>query len=131
MVNSKKKILIIEDDKTLSRLYEKHLKSKGYETTVAFDGEEGLKKVKEAKPDLILLDIVMPKLDGISVLKILKKDSATNKIPVIMLTVLEKTESVSEALQAGITHYLIKSNYSLDELGHKVEEILKQKEAAE
>ena len=125
----KEKILIIEDDKAISKLYEKHLSSKDYAVFTAFNGKEGLEKVKTVKPDLILLDIVMPIMDGITVLKNLKKNPEAKNIPVIMLTVLEKSESISQALEAGITHYLVKSNYSVDELGRKVDEILKQENA--
>jgi DNA-binding response OmpR family regulator len=127
MTDTKKtKILIVEDNKTTAKLYRKYLESQGYEIENAYDGQEGLVKVKEFKPDLILLDIVMPKMDGISMLKELKKDPKTNKLPIIMLTVLKTSETISEAIASGITHYLVKTDYSLEELGQKVKELLKQ-----
>lgn len=125
MSKKTQKILIVEDEKPIAKAYGGYLSSQGYSVEVAFDGEEGFKKAGEFNPDLILLDIMLPKLDGISVLKKLKEDSATAEIPVIMLTNINLQDKVAEALAAGSVHYLIKADYPLEDLGKKVKELLK------
>ena len=80
------KILIIEDEAAVARMYEKIFMYAGFSIEIAGDGEEGLAKVKTSNPDLILLDIMMPKMDGLKVLEFLKKDETTKNIPVIVLT---------------------------------------------
>jgi len=89
------------------------------------NGEEGLKEAEKWKPDLILLDIVMPMLDGIEVLKQLKANPETETIPVIMLTNLETNKDVARAMESGATGYLIKVNWTLEELREKVKEALR------
>lgn len=122
-----KKILIAEDEKVIAQTYGEHLGRKGYIIEYAYDGEEALKKVEEFKPDLILLDIVMPKIDGIEVLKKLKENKDTKDILVLMLTNLENKETAEESSALGCCGYLVKTDYSLDELSDKIEEILKDK----
>lgn len=122
-----KKILIVDDEKLISKAFRDHFEREGYEIETAFDGEEGIAKAKEFNPDLILLDIIMPKLDGISALKELKKNPATKKIPVIMLTNLpDLRKNIDEARKAGSVDYLIKSDYSLKELEGKIEKALER-----
>ncbi len=122
-MSSHKKILIAEDEKSIAQAYGDYLEREGYIIEYAYDGEESLKKITEFKPDLILLDIVMPKLDGISVLKKLKKDEETKNIPVIVLTNLESSQNVSEAVEAGSSQYLIKTNYTLKDIARKISEV--------
>jgi len=119
-----KKILIVEDEAYIVKAFADHFKREGYDVAVALDGEEGLMKAREFKPDLILLDIIMPKMDGLEMLKKLKEDPMTKGISVIMLTNLETSQSVAETMKAGSTGYLIKVNYSLEELGEEVKKAL-------
>jgi len=120
----KKKILIVDDEPRVQKIITEKLQREGFESTSAFDGKEGLKKVSSEKPDLILLDIIMPKLDGISVLKKLKEDPEIDKIPVIILTNLSGKETIVASLESGETDYLIKANYTLNELIVKIKEKL-------
>jgi len=122
-----KRILIAEDEKSIAHAYGEHLEREGYIVEYAYDGQETLLKTDEFKPDLILLDIVMPKLDGISVLKKIKAKEETKNIPVIILTNLESSQSASEALEAGSFQYLVKTDYSLDDISKKVSEVLEKK----
>ena len=103
------KILIIEDDALLSRMYQTIFTTTGYEVDVAVDGEEGLEKTRKFNPTLILLDIMMPKLNGLEVLERLKSDPELKKIPVVILTNLAGNNDVQNALKLGAVRYIIKS----------------------
>jgi DNA-binding response OmpR family regulator len=118
------KILVAEDDKLISGSLCDALKAEGHEPTPAYDGEETVAKAKEHKPDLVLLDIMMPKLDGISVLWELKANNDTANVPVIVLTNLGDVETISKIVEAGATDYLLKSDQSIDEVVKKVKEVL-------
>jgi len=111
-----KKILFVEDEPSLQKAIKEVLTQEKFEVLIASDGEEGLKLVKEKKPDLILLDLILPKKDGFEVLKELKEDDNTKDIPVIVLTNLEGTGDVEKALELGATTYLVKANYELDDV---------------
>lgn len=119
-----KKILIVDDEPDISKSLSEHFERRGFKVDIAYNGEECLVHAKEFMPDLILLDILMPVMDGISALKQLKADSATAGIPVIMLTNLDSQDKVAGAMEAGTTHYLVKSDYSPEDLDKKVEEVL-------
>lgn len=119
-------ILFIEDDPTLQKTLALALEKEGYNVAQALDGEIGLRLAKESKPDLILLDIILPKYDGFEVLTELKKDEATKDIPVIVLTNLETSEDIQKALNLGATTYLVKANYDLKEVLEKVKSSIKQ-----
>ncbi|MBL7068350.1 MAG: response regulator [Candidatus Omnitrophica bacterium] len=103
-----KKVLVIDDEKDLLELLTTRLQGEGFEVTCAFNGKEGLDKAAEWKPDLILLDIMMPEMDGIQTLKVLKETSETRTIPVIMLTCKGETESIFKTEKLGSTDYIIK-----------------------
>lgn len=120
-----KKILIIEDDKFLRELITQKLLKENYDTSEAVDGEEGLKKIKEERPDLILLDLILPGIDGFEVLAKMKEDSALNKIPVIILSNLGQKEDVEKGLKLGATDYLIKAHFTPVEIVEKIRTILK------
>jgi CheY-like chemotaxis protein len=117
-------ILLAEDDRILRKAGEATLKKKGYTVIAAVDGEDALAKAREHKPDLILLDVIMPKLQGFEVLASLKQDSSTRDIPVIMLSNLQEESDIRKAADAGALGYLVKSNVQLDTLTAKVAEIL-------
>lgn len=102
------KILIVDDEKQLREMLTMRLEASGYEVITAADGEEGLKKTNKENPDLILLDIMMPGMDGLVVLSRLKNNLETSFIPVIMLTAKGDTSAVMELQTAGATDYVIK-----------------------
>ncbi len=118
------KILAAEDDKLISNSLCEALKQAGFEPTPAYDGEEAVAKAKEIVPDLVLLDIMMPKLDGISVLWELKADPNTAKIPVVVLTNIGDVETISKIVEAGAVDYLLKSDQSVDDIIQKVRDVL-------
>jgi len=119
------KILFIEDESALQKTVGQVLEQEGFEVSSATDGELGISKAREVKPDLILLDLILPKKDGFEVLTELKKDPTTKEIPVIVLTNLEGTQDVERALELGAKTYLVKANYELEELVKKIKENLK------
>ena len=117
-----KKILFIEDEQALQKTISDRLLQEGYEVISALDGEIGLNLAEEKKPDLILLDLILPKLQGLEVLKKLKEGKETKDIPVVILTNLEEMEKVDKALELGATTYLVKANYSLEEVVEKIKQ---------
>jgi len=121
-----KRILFIEDESALQKTLGEVLRENGYEVISALDGEAGIKSAKTKKPDLILLDLILPKLSGFEVLKQLKKDEETKNIPVIVLTNLEEVKDVEKAMELGATTYLVKANYSLKEVVDKIKAALEK-----
>jgi len=121
-----KKILFIEDEAAIQKTLGESLRRKGYEVKAALDGEIGLRLAKAEKPDLILLDLILPKIHGLVVLEELRKDKQTKDIPVIILTNLENVGEVERAIQLGATTYLVKTNYSLEEVIEKVRKALEE-----
>ena len=119
-----KKILFIEDEEALQRAMGDTLEGGGYTALKALDGEAGLSMAKKELPDLILLDLILPKKNGFEILEELKKDASAKNIPVIVLTNLEGSAEVERALSLGATTYLVKANYKLDELLGKIELVL-------
>lgn len=120
-----KKILIIEDDKFLRELIDRKLEREGYETSEAVDGEEGFKKIKTETPDLVLLDLILPGIDGFEVLSKMKDDVAVSQIPVIILSNLGQKEDVDRGLKLGAIDYLIKAHFTPGEIIEKVRSALK------
>jgi len=119
--NKGKKVLLVEDDPLIIRMYQNKLSNDGYSVTTAINGQEGLAEVAKDKPDLILLDVMMPKMNGVETLKALKKNSDTKDIGVIILTNLgDKPEDVDKAKGLGALDYLVKSQISLEELSARV-----------
>lgn len=100
------------------------MEQEGHEVISALDGEIGLRLAKEKKPDLILLDLILPKIHGFDVLKKLKEDKETQGIPVIILTNLEGIGDVDKALELGATTYLVKAQYTLEEMVKKIKKAL-------
>jgi len=120
-----KTILVIEDDKFLRELITQKLTKEGYETSEAIDGEEGIKKIKEEKPGLILLDLILPGIDGFEVLSRAKGDPAISSIPVIILSNLGQKEDIERGLKLGAVDYLIKAHFTPGEIIEKIKNILK------
>jgi CheY-like chemotaxis protein len=123
-MNTPARILLAEDDRILRRGGEAILSKKGYAVIVAVDGEDALAKAQAHMPDLILLDVMMPKLDGFEVLARLKDDPNTRSIPVIMLTNLGQASDVDKAVERGACAYLVKASLQPGELADKVAETL-------
>jgi len=121
----KKKILIIEDELTLRSVLAEKLKSDGFEVLEAKNGEEGLEVSISQKPNLILLDIVMPKMDGLTMLEKLREDSWGKKVPVIILTNLSSGAEMSRSAENGVSGYLVKTDWKLEDVVKKIKEILK------
>jgi DNA-binding response OmpR family regulator len=103
-----KRILAVDDERVIARLMEHHLTRAGYDVAVAHDGAEALEKVREFSPDLVILDVMMPKLDGFEVLRRLKDDPQTESIPVIMLTARSESEDALQGYDSGAQWYLSK-----------------------
>ncbi len=125
MEEKNKKVLIIEDEATLQKALQEVLTAEGYDTSSALDGLRGLEIARQENPDLILLDIILPKMDGFGVLKELKSEEKTESIPVIILTNLSDISDVQKALDLGATTYLVKADFSLEDVIKKVKDILK------
>ena len=118
------KILIVEDDPTTVQLIEFLLKKNGFEVLIAYDGLEALEISKKEKADLILMDVMMPKMDGIEAIEKLKKDETTRDIPIVILSALGQEMDVMRGLQAGALSYIVKPfspNELLDEIKAKLE----------
>ena len=122
--DSQKNILIIEDEKSLLELLSYKFKDSGFKVNCAQSAEVGLKLALQRRPDLILLDIILPKMDGLTMLKKLRQDSRGAGVPVIILSNLNDREKVSEAMQIGVYEFLIKSNAKLADIVKEVREVL-------
>jgi DNA-binding response OmpR family regulator len=119
-----KKILFIEDESALQKTFGDLLASRGYDMISALDGKAGVELAGTEKLDLILLDLVLPKLHGLDVLKRLKEDEKTKSIPIVILTNLEGIKDVDKALELGATTYLVKAQYTLEEVFEKIKKVL-------
>jgi DNA-binding response OmpR family regulator len=118
------KILLVEDDALISEMYVNKLSSAGFEVAVAKDGDEAIAKTKEIKPDLILLDVVLPKKDGFEILKEIKEYPETKNIKAIFLTNLGEEENIKRGREAQADAYLIKAHSTPSDIVEKVKEIL-------
>lgn len=115
-----KRILIIEDDEFLRSLLNTRLSSEGFSVSMAIDGKDGLKKIKEEKPDMILLDLLLPIMDGFEVLSVTKSGESTKSIPVIILSNLGQKKDVDRGLKMGAADYIIKSQFTIEEIIDKI-----------
>ncbi len=119
-----KKILLIEDEAALQKTFGDILSAEGFQMISAIDGEIGLRLAKSEKPNLIILDLILPKLHGLEVLKGLKENKETKNIPVIILTNLGDLENIEQALELGATTYMVKADYTLDDIVEKVKKAI-------
>jgi DNA-binding response OmpR family regulator len=119
-----KKILVVEDEVTLHRALVDSLTQAGYETLSALDGEIGWDLISKENPDLVLLDIILPKLDGFEVLENMKSEPKTANIPVIILTNLGDISDIQKALDLGASTYLVKADFHLEDVLKKIEQTL-------
>jgi len=124
MESMAKNILIIEDDLFLGDLIARKMSKEGYNVSQATDGEKGIKKIKEEKPDLILLDLILPGMDGFAVLSQMREDPVQSSIPVIILSNLGQREDVEKGLKLGAADYLVKAHFTPAEIIEKIEAVL-------
>ena len=122
--NSKPHILLVEDDVFLSGIYQKKFEMEGYKVTAVDNGEKVLPEAKKKMPDIILLDILLPKMDGFTILSKLKEDEGLKNIPVILLTNLGQKDDVEKGLQMGAVDYLIKAHFKPSEVVDKIKTVL-------
>ena len=118
------RILLVEDDQLMARMYQRIFTFEGHTVETAVDGEQGLEKSRTSKPTLILLDIMMPKMNGLQVLEKLKADPETKKIPVVILTNLAGQQDAEAALAKGAVKYIVKSEYEPKQIADMVKEII-------
>jgi DNA-binding response OmpR family regulator len=121
-----KKILVIEDDKFLLKIINKKLSTEDYQLIQAMNGEEGLRAAREKKPDLILLDLVLPEMDGFEVLKRLKDNPTCSNIPVIVLSNLGEREKIDKGLKLGAADYLVKADLNPGEIVNRIKLVLEK-----
>lgn len=124
MADTKGKILIVEDDRYISKMYQLKLSLEGYDVQVAENGKQGVDKVKEFMPDIMLLDILMPELDGFEVLNIVKADEATKNIPVLIMSNLGQEDHVEKGMKLGAVGYVVKSQYTPSKVVEKIKSVL-------
>lgn len=122
---SEKKILIIEDDEFLSKMYATKLDLDGFVVSEANNGLAGLKMIQKEKPDLVLLDLNLPEMDGFEVLRQMKESADTNDIPVLVLTNYAQKDNIDKCLNLGAADYLIKAHFVPAEVIAKIKNILK------
>jgi len=120
-----KKILIIEDDHFLSSLMKARLEKEGFSIMQAFDGEEAFSLLKQNKPDLIVLDLIMPKVSGFELLENISVDPQISRVPVMVLSNLGQDSDIEKVKRLGATQYFVKVQTSIDDLVVKVKELLK------
>lgn len=120
-----KKILIIEDDKFSREMMARKVIASGFDVFQAADGQQGLEMIKKEKPDLVLLDLILPKLSGKDVLSEIKKDKELTSIPVVVLSNLDQMEDKDEMLKSGVVDYIIKAHFTPTEIVERIKKVLK------
>ncbi|MBI4117882.1 MAG: response regulator [Parcubacteria group bacterium] len=118
------RILIVEDDRFLLKIYSTKLSKAGYEVIFAIEGDEALRKINDEKPNLILLDIILPGKNGFEILSEMRSQKSTQNIPVIILSNLGQEEDIVRGKELGVKEYLVKSNHSLKEVMQKISEVI-------
>lgn len=125
MADEKKTIMIVEDDRFLSSLIKARLEKDGFTATQAFDGDEAIKMLRQGTWDLIVLDLIMPKVSGFEVLEAISLDPQLNKTPIVILSNLAQDSDIEKAKSLGATEYFVKVRVSIDDLVNKVKTIIK------
>lgn len=125
MSSNKKTILLVEDDAFLLSMYATKFELENFKVIAVSDGEKGLNTAIKERPDVILLDIMLPKMDGLEVLKRLKADKNVKNIPVILLTNLSQKNEIEQALSLGAVDYLIKAHFMPSEVVERIKKIIK------
>ncbi|MBI4090025.1 MAG: response regulator [Candidatus Kerfeldbacteria bacterium] len=127
MVAENMKVLVVEDEKMLAEMYATKFTMEGFSVEKANDGSDGLAKAKATQPDVILLDIIMPKLDGFAVLKELRRDAKFKQTPIILLTNLGQDDDIKKGKELGADDYFVKSNHTPADVVSKVKAVLAKK----
>lgn len=120
------KVLLIEDDLPMVKMYSTKLRKENFEVEVACDGEEGLKRAKEWSPDLVVLDLMIPKIGGMELLEQLRADSKTKNLPVIILSNLSQEQDIERSKQLGVKEFLIKANFTPSQVVEKIKGYLRK-----
>lgn len=120
----KNKILVVEDETFLVKIYSVKLKKEGFDVSIATDGEEAVKLAAEVKPDLILLDLILPKLNGFEALERIRQNPINKSTPVLVLSNLGQEEDIKRAESLGATDYLVKANFSIQDIVAKIKQVL-------
>ena len=128
MENAKQnvKVLIVEDDVMLNKIYQTKLGIVGYKVFAAYDGEEGIKKMEETLPNIVLLDLMLPKKNGFEVLETVKQNIKLNHIPIIILSNLGQGDDIERGKALGADDFLVKSNVKLEMVLEKIEQVLQK-----
>lgn len=121
------KILVVEDETFLVKIYSVKLKKEGYDVAIATDGEEAVRMAEEVKPDLILLDLILPKLNGFEALERIRATDANRNTPVLVLSNLGQEEDIKRAEALGADDYLVKANFSIQDIVSKIKETLEKR----
>ena len=119
-----KHVLIIEDEAALSKILQERLQEQGYTVSVAIQGEEGWQKTRDLEPDLVLLDIILPRLDGFVYLKRLRAHHKLQTVPVIILSNLGSDSDIEQGREFGVIDYMVKSNHTLEVILERVKQCL-------
>lgn len=127
MADKKEKILIVEDDMYINKMYQLKLNLEGYEVEVAENGRIGMEKVKDFKPDIMLLDILMPEMDGFEVLKAMKEDSSIKDIPILIMSNLGQEDHIQKGKELGAIGYIVKTQYTPAKVVETIKEVLSKK----
>ncbi len=125
MAKTNKKVLIVEDDQMISNMYKTKFENDGYTVLVAEDGATGLEMAGQEKPDIVLLDVILPQLDGFSVLEELKKRDNTKNIPVVMLTNLGTEEDIDKGKKLGADGYIVKASMTPAQISEEIKKYIK------
>jgi len=122
---TKAKVLLVEDDPMVVRMYERKLKKDGFKVALAYNGEKGLAALQQDRPDIVLLDIMMPKVSGLDMLKAVKADPQYKDLPIVMLTNLgDRAEDVDRCKAMGAEDYWVKANMTLEQIIEGIKKIL-------
>lgn len=131
MADTKEKILIVEDDMYINKMYQLKLNLEGYQVEIAENGRIGVEKAKRFKPNIMLLDILMPEMDGFEVLKAVKEDKSTKDIPVLIMSNLGQEDHIQKGKELGAIGYIVKTQYTPAKVVETIKEVLgKQKSKA-
>ena len=125
-IQNQPKVLVIEDDQRINKVYMVKLLAEGIRVATAIDGEEGLRKVYSELPDLIILDLMLPKKSGFEILKEIKADSRVKQIPVLILSNLAQEKEIDEGIALGADGYIVKSNVSIQQVVEKIKETIEK-----
>lgn len=126
MADTQKKVLIVEDDEHISKVYQIQLAKEGLAINLAQDGEEAVRLINSEKPDLVILDLMLPKKDGFWVLEEIRKDSKNSKIPILVISNLGQKTDEKRAMDLGASEYLVKIDYPIQEIITKIKSYLKK-----